>query len=229
MILDFLQKLYTFVSKLSSDVKTLIIIIMFFIISTLTYQDLGNRIAHDAVKTSVESKIQAEEYSIEMTPKINSIARQIVLSDGALCNVILMSYHNTQTSSQGFSYRYITGLTEEGTWEHTKSYFNNWRELSAINFGEELTKIHRLKYLRVDSIDTMKKEYPKLYYQVRDCDAQSVAFYPIEKRGSAVGMIIILYKETKKYNLGYYMKTIEPFAGELADILDYMGYLNKQK
>lgn len=229
MILDFLQKLYTFVSKLSSDTKNFVIIIMFFIISILAYEDLGDKIAKQTVQTSVETKLRAEEYSMEMTPKINSIARQIVLSDGDVCNVILMSYHNTQTSSQGFSYRYITGLTEEGTWEHTKSYFSNWRELSAINFGDELAKIHRLKYLRVDSVDAMKTEYPKLYYQVKDSEAQSAAFYPIERRDSPVGMIVILYKGVKQYDLGYYIKTIKPHVEELADILDYMDYLNKQK
>lgn len=229
MILDFLQKLYAFVSGLSPSTKNLVIIVMFFTISIMAYEDIGDKIVNDTVKTTVEMKTQAEKYSKEMTPTINSKVREILMGDGEASNVILLSYHNTQTSSQGFSYLYITGITEEARWDITRPYFDTWKELSAINFGNELDRIHKLKFLRVDSVENMKDQYPKLYYKVRDCDAESAAFYPISKKGEPVGMIVILYKEPKLYQLGYYMKVIEPCVRDLADILDYRKELEKMK
>ena len=72
MILDFLQKLYAFVSGLSPSTKNLVIIVMFFTISIMAYEDIGDKIVNDTVKTTVEMKTQAEKYSKEMTPTINS-------------------------------------------------------------------------------------------------------------------------------------------------------------
>lgn len=222
MILDFFSKLYSIVSGLSSDTKNIIIIGMFFIISVLAYEDIGDRIVKDTVKTTIEMKEDAEKYSQEMTPVINEHIYHILMSDPDASNVILLSYHNSQTSIHGFSYLYITGLTEEGRWDITKPYIDNWNELSAINYGNELNKIHLRKYLRVDSLEGIKSEYPKLYFKLKECDAKSAAFYPIQKRSNPSGMIVILYKNTKKYELGYYMKTIEPCMSELHNVLDYM-------
>lgn len=222
MVLDLFTKLYSLVSQLSSNTKNLIIVVMFFVISIMAYEDLGNRIVDDTIKTTLELKTKAENYSKEMTPAINGHVYRILMSDPDACNVILLSYHNSQTSSQGFSYLYITGLTEEGKWDITKPYISNWHELSVINYGNELDRIHKLKYLRVDSVENMKEEYPKLYFKLKECDASSAAFYPIQSRTNTAGMLVMLYKNTKKYELGYYMKTIEPCMTELYDILDYM-------
>lgn len=222
MIIDLFSKLYSFVSKLSSDTKNLLIIIMFFIISITAYEDLGKKIVDDTVRTTIELKSKAEKYSKEMTPVINGYVRNVLMSDPDASNVILLSYHNSQTSMQGFSYLYITGITEEGRWDITKPYINNWHELSTINYGSELDKIHKLKFLRVDNVENIKSDYPKLYFKLKECDAVSAAFYPIQGRYSYSGMLVVLYKHHKEYELGYYMKTIEPGMTDLHNTLDYM-------
>lgn len=222
MILDFFSKLYSFISRLHSDTKNLIIIVLFFALSVLAYEDLGDRIVNNTVKTTIELKANAEKYSKEMTPVINSHIYNILMSDPDASNVLLLSYHNSQTSIQGFSYLYITGITEEGRWDITRPYLNNWHELSAINYGSELDEIHRLKFLRVDSLNQIKTDYPKLYFKLKECEATSAAFYPIQNKYKASGMIVVLYKKPKVYELGYYMRTIEPCMSELHDILDYM-------
>lgn len=222
MILEILSKVYSFISGLGSNTKNLIIIIMFFIISILSYKDMGDRILDGSAKYNIELKEKAENYSKQMTPTIREHIYHILLNDPDASNVILLSYHNTQTSSQGFSYRYITGLLEEARWDKTEPYIDNWRELSAINYGNELDKIHKIGYLRIDSLEGIKTDYPKLYFKLKECNVKSAGFYPIHSRNNQVGMILILYKNYKQYDLGYYMRTLSPCIGELYGILNYL-------
>lgn len=222
MILEILSKVYSFISGLGSNTKNLIIIIMFFIISILSYKDMGDRILDGSAKYNIELKEKAENYSKQMTPTIREHIYHVLLNDPDASNVILLSYHNTQTSSQGFSYRYITGLLEEARWDKTEPYIDNWRELSAINYGNELDKIHKIGYLRVDSLEGIKTDYPKLYFKLKECNVKSAGFYPIHSRNNQVGMILILYKNYKQYDLGYYMRTLSPCIGELYGILNYL-------
>lgn len=222
MILEILSKVYSFISGLGSNTKNLIIIIMFFIISILSYKDMGDRILDGSAKYNIELKEKAENYSKQMTPTIREHIYHVLLNDPDASNVILLSYHNTQTSSQGFSYRYITGLLEEARWDKTEPCIDNWRELSAINYGNELDKIHKIGYLRVDSLEGIKADYPKLYFKLKECNVKSAGFYPIHSRNNQVGMILILYKNYKQYDLGYYMRTLSPCIGELYGILNYL-------
>ena len=222
MLLDILSKVYSFISNLGSNTKNLIIIIMFFIISIMAYKDMGDTILDCSAKYNIELKEKAENYSKKMTPIIREHVYHILMNDPNASNVILLSYHNTQTSSQGFSYRYITGLMEEARWDITEPYIDNWRELSAINYGNELDKIHKVGYLRVDSLEGIKDEYPKIYFKLKECNSASAAFYPIHSRSNQVGMIVVLYKESKEYDLGYYLRTIAPCIGELYGILNYL-------
>lgn len=222
MILEILSKVYSFISGLGSNTKNLIIIIMFFIISILSYKDMGDRILDGSAKYNIELKEKAENYSKQMTPTIREHIYHILLNDPDASNVILLSYHNTQTSSQGFSYRYITGLLEEARWDKTEPYIDNWRELSAINYGNELDKIHKIGYLRIDSLEGIRTDYPKLYFKLKECNVKSAGFYPIHSRNNQVGMILILYKNYKQYDLGYYMRTLSPCIGELYGILNYL-------
>lgn len=222
MILEFFQNAYSFVSSLGTNTKNLIIIVMFFIISIMAYKMMGDRILDYSAKYNIELKEKAENYSKKMTPIIREHIYHILLNDPDAVNVILLSYHNTQTSSQGFSYRYITGLMEEARWDITHPYIDSWRELSAINYGAELDQIHKIGYLRVDSLEEIKANYPKLYFKLKECNAKSAAFYPIHSRNNQVGMILILYNDYKNYDLGYYMKTLGPCIGELYGILNYL-------
>ena len=221
MVIELLRKVWSFLSKLSPDLKNLIIIVLFFIVSVMSFNGLGKRLVDDVAKSTIELRSEAENYSKKMTPVINENVYHILMSDPDACNVLLLSYHNSQSSMQGFSYLWITGITEEGRWNITEPYIGNWTELSAINYGNELDRIHKLKYLRIDNIEDMREDYPKLYFKLKECDAKSAAFYPIQSRNNIVGMLVILYKNSKEYDLGYYMETIEPCITELYSILNY--------
>ena len=224
---DFIAKIYSVISKFSSDFKNVLILVLFFLVSIFAYNGIGERIIDDIVKTTFETKIESDNYSMRMAPLINQQLYKILTNDSDACNVILLSYHNTQHSLQGFSYLYITGLAEEGRWDITEPYLDYWHEQSSINFGSELDRIHKAGYLRVDSIEQIKYEYPKIYFKIRNWNVKSLAFYPIEGATLPVGLIIVTYKEKKDYTLGYYNKVIAPATQSLSSLMDYMQYKEK--
>jgi hypothetical protein len=47
----------------------------------------------------------------------------------------------------------------------------------------------------------MSVNFPKLYRLVKASDAKALSFYTIEGRTSAIGMVVILYKEPRTFNL----------------------------
>lgn len=142
------------------------------------------------------------------------------MSDPSATNVILLNYHNNNHSSQGFSYKYITYLTEKFR-DTEDMHEEEFKELSYTNYGEEFSKIHNLKYLRVDSIEELNDSFPKLYRKIKSCGAYSVAFYPIEGVQEPVGMIVILYNKIPEYDKEFYIKTISSRIQRLAILLDY--------
>lgn len=66
----------------------------------------------------------------------------------------------------------------------------------------------------------MSTTFPKLYRLVRASDAKAISFFTIEGHDSAIGMIVIFYKETKKYDANYH-RAILPCIQRLAILLDY--------
>lgn len=66
----------------------------------------------------------------------------------------------------------------------------------------------------------MRETFPKLYRLVRASDAKAITFFTIEGHDQAIGLILILYKQSKKYDLNY-PKVILPCIQKLAIILDY--------
>ena len=57
-------------------------------------------------------------------------------------NVILLNYHNTLLSSNGLSYKYLTGICESFQGPDSKPCMQEWKELDYINYGEEIQKIN---------------------------------------------------------------------------------------
>jgi hypothetical protein len=66
----------------------------------------------------------------------------------------------------------------------------------------------------------MKYSLPKLYRLVKASDAKSISFYTIEGHNSAIGMVLIFYKDNKQYDEET-NKAILPCIQRLAILLDY--------
>jgi hypothetical protein len=66
----------------------------------------------------------------------------------------------------------------------------------------------------------MGKSLPKLFRLVKASEAKAVSFFTIEGHTSQIGIVIILYKEPRKYDYRY-AGDILPHIQKLALLLDY--------
>lgn len=217
MLADWFKNSLQFFLQISKENRAFLILL---ILAILNINVSNINVVNRLISKERLEKMEAERYTERITPTINTQIQYILMSDPDATNVILLNYHNNNHSSQGFSYKYITFLSEKFK-DDEPMWGEEFRELSYINYGEELIKIHNLRYLRADSIDELRESFPKLYRKIRLCNASAVAFYPIEGVRDPVGMVIVLYKTKPQYNLGYYMKTVSPRIQRLAILLDY--------
>lgn len=226
MILNWIKKIWNFVNDLNSQVKTIIIIALFFWITYPTLINQNQEAIIDYIQRVEKQDLEDENYALNMAHYINEFVYNIQKSDFDCFNVLLLNYHNSQKSLQGFRYLYLNCITESPKGiidEPLKQYWNN---LEYIYYEEELTRIRNNGYLRVEHIDSIKTLFPKLYKKLLVCDAKAAAFYPIEGINSPIGMVVVLYKQPKKYSLGFYNKNVAPWIQKLSTILDYQNVKN---
>lgn len=179
------------------------------------------KIPDSIIKREWSEKAEAERYTEKVTPIINEQIQYILMSDKDATNVMLLSYHNSNHSSQGFSYKYITHLSEVAKTVNDDLHEEEFKELSYVGYGEEFVKLHRQKYYKADSIEQLEKPFPKLYRKFRNGNSNAVTFFPIEGVEGPVGMIVVFYNEKTTYKNDYYAVNIAPYIQRLATILDY--------
>lgn len=221
MKLNLLKKIWEFLDSLDTQTKTIIILCL------LGY-GLGNYIISEN-KNSLRSLAQklendrweAEQYTLKMAPEIDRCVQAILDKDTDASNVILISYHNSTKSLQGFSYQYLNCLTEKTRGIDAIITKPEWHELEYIYYIDELQKINSYSVVRIDDIETMRNNMPKFYLKLKASECKSVAFYPIIGSSSPIGMIIILYRNPKIYHTSYYPKVLGPEISKLSAILDY--------
>ena len=88
-------------------------------------------------------------------------------------------------------------------------------------YQDELSKIHNQGYFEIGNIDSVKTQFPKLYKLLLISDAKSAVFYTIEGVESPIGIIIILYKNPRKFNKNNYDSYISSQIQKLSTLLDY--------
>lgn len=221
MKLKLIKKIWEFLDSLGTQTKTIIII-------GLLGWCLGNYIISEnknSIKQWAESmendKWEAEKYTLKMAPEIDRSVQAILDKDPDATNVILLSYHNSTRSLQGFSYQYLNCLAEKTRGIDTQETKREWHELEYIYYVDELQKINNYSLLRVNNVDSIKYSMPKIYNKILASNAKAAAFYPIMGSSSPIGLIIILYKKKKEYRMPYYPVVIGPEISKLAAILDY--------
>lgn len=84
-----------------------------------------------------------------MAPEINACIEGISKQDTSAVDVMLLGYHNSKKTLQGFSYVYLDYLTEKINSLQQRSLKNKWRDLEYIYYADELNKIHNLEFLRI--------------------------------------------------------------------------------
>lgn len=226
MFLDWLKKTWNFVNDLNPQVKTLVIMLLFGCIAYTQFLEQNQQIIIDYLEKVEQQNFEDENYTLKMSHYINEYIYNIQKSDGDCYNVLLLNYHNSKKSLQGFRYLYLNCLTESPKGINDESLKYYWDDLEYIYYEEELTRIRNNGYLRIENIDSIKNTFPKLHRKLLVCDAKAAAFYPIEGINSPIGMVVVLYKHQKEYSLGFYNKNVAPWIQKLSAILDYQNIKN---
>lgn len=231
-MLDFFKKVFSYIDKINPTVKTIIIVALLFWCTQVCLVNQGKVFITDYIESVEYSNRKAEEYSIKMSPKIKQQIENIKNKDADATNVILISLHNTKKSLQGFSYMFLTALTDSPT-GLADSYTGLWSDLPYLQYSDEVGKIRRLGFLRTDSIGFLKEDFPQFYKKLRQCEAHAAAIYPIDGIDSdgataPIGLIVVLYDKPKQYYLGYYNTCIAPSTQILSTLLNYNTTINKK-
>lgn len=219
MILSRIESIYNWIDKLNPNLKTILIVLLFGGLMYSNYKSDMQDILKDYGRQVQDDKALSEQYTKDKSSEINAKIENILVKDGQVNNVLLLNYHNTLTSTHGLSYRYLTVLTEKK--RGGRSCLRYWKELEYVHYGEEIEKINELKYLRIDTLSKSEEQFPNLVELIKMSGHTSAAVYPIRGHGDYVGMVVMLYKKHRSYDLGYYQEVLSESVQDLAILLDY--------
>ncbi len=221
MTLDKLGTVYNWINKINPNVKTIIIVVLTLLIIHYGYKQSVKSILIDYQNKEVTDKKSAEDYTRLVAPQINYEIESILEEDKDASNVVLLNYHNTLSSTNGLSYKFLTSLTEKRRGINTRSCLRIWKELEYINYNEEIEKINSMKYVCMENIDKYKQQFPNITELLRISEAKSAALYPIIGINGPIGMLVIIYPKEKEYSSDYYRVVIAPVIQPLVSLLDY--------
>ena len=220
MILNQIKKLWELINKMHPETRSLIIILLFGWILYSQITDETQRQMNERVYQEQIYNKQAEKYSLETAVEINNQVQLIAEKDKAAFDVLLLNYHNNTQSLQGYKYLYLSCLTEAPRSLDAPTLKQQWNKIDYIYYADELAKIHNQSFVQFHDIELMGRSLPKLYRLVKASDAKAISFFAIEGHNSQIGLIVILYKESFKYDYSY-AKGILPCIQKLAILLDY--------
>ena len=220
MILNQIKKLWELINKIHPETRSLIIILLFGWILYSQITDETQRQINERVYQEQIYNKQAEKYSLKTAIEINNQVQLIAEKDKAAFDVLLLNYHNNTQSLQGYKYLYLSCLTEAPRSLDAPTLKQQWNKIDYIYYADELAKIHNQSFVQFNDIELMGRSLPKLYRLVKASDAKAISFFAIEGHDSQIGLIVILYKESFKYDYNY-TKGILPCIQKLAILLDY--------
>ena len=220
MILDWFKKCWELLNKIHPETRSLIIVLLFgWILYSQITRETAKQIDEKHRQEIVKNK-EAEQYSMNTAIEINEQVKLIADRDEDAFDVILLNYHNNTQSLQGYKYLYLSCLTEAPSTLDTPTLKQQWNRLDYIYYADELAKIHGQSFVQFETVEDMGKNLPKLYRLVKSSDAKAVSFFTIEGHNSQIGLVVLFYKEYKKYNYQF-ARGILPCIQRLAILLDY--------
>ena len=220
MKLDWIKYLWELINKIHPETRSLIIIILFgWIMYSQITVETAKQIDEKHKQEIVNSK-KAEQYSRETAIEINQQVQLIAEIDKDAFDVLLLNYHNNTQSLQGYKYLYLSCLTEAPRSLDAPTLKQQWNKLDYVYYADELAKIHSQSFVKFEDIDRMKTSLPKLYRLVNASEAKAISFFTLEGHDSQIGLIVLFYKESKKYDYKY-AGSILPHIQKLALLLDY--------
>lgn len=224
MKLDFIVNSFKYINNLPGCVKSCIITFLLGIIFINYIEKQNMNILKQYTQNTEIAEQQAEQYTINTASDINRYISDIAEKDRDAYDVILLSYHNTQKSLQGYRYLYLNCLTEKLIGIDSEPLKDYWSNLDYIYYEDELSKIHNLEFLLISNVDDMQVTMPKFYRKLRLSGAKSAAFYTIEGLNNPIGMVVILYKEPHANN-----KNVEKILFDIQKLALLLDYQNVKK
>ena len=220
MNLNWIKYLWGMLNRIHPETRSLIIVLLLgWILYSQITRETAKQIDEKHRQEIVKNK-EAEKYSREKAIDINEQVQLIADRDKDAFDVILLNYHNNTQSLQGYKYLYLSCLTEAPKCLDTPTLKQQWTKLDYIYYADELAKIHGQSFIQFSNIEEMGNTLPKLYRLVKASDAQAVSFFTIEGHDSQIGLVVLFYKEYKKYNYQF-ARGILPCIQKLAILLDY--------
>lgn len=219
-IVNYIKELWEMVNRIHPETRTLIIILLF---GYILYSQITDTIYQKILDYSKQEQIynkQAEEYSMNTAIEINRQVHSIAEKDNEAFDVLLLNYHNNTQSLQGYKYLYLSCLTEAPRSLDTPTLKQQWNRMDYIYYADELAKIHSQSFVQFENIEQLGEVLPKIYRLVKASDAQAISFFTIEGYNSPIGLVVILYKESKHYDYQYAQKIL-PCIQKLTILLDY--------
>lgn len=220
MNLNWIKEVWGILNKIRPETRNLIIIFLFgWVLYSQIIGETGKQVG-EIFQQEVVSNKKAEQYSMQTAIEINQQVQEIAQIDNEAFDVLLLNYHNNTQSLQGYKYLYLSCLTEAPRSLDTPTLQQQWNKLDYIYYADELYKIHSQSFVKFEDIDGMKINLPKLYRIVKASEAKAVSFFTIEGHDSQIGLIIIFYKNPKRYDYRYAGRIL-PHIQKLALLLDY--------
>lgn len=212
--------MWEFLNRIHPETRSLIIILLFgWILYNQITTETNRQIQENSDKEQIYNK-KAEKYSQETAIEINQQIQRIAEKDTDAFDVLLLSYHNNTQSLQGYKYLYLSCLTEAPRSLDTPTLKQQWSKLDYVYYADELVKIHNQSFVQFESIEQVGASLPKLYRLVKASDAKAISFFTIEGYDSQIGLVVLLYKDYKKYDYKF-ARGILPCIQRLAILLDY--------
>lgn len=221
MSLDTITSVFKKIDMIPSHWKTFIIITLFGMLSINYLKTQNEVILRQYTNFKEMQEQEAETYTLETAADINKCVGDIAKKDTAAYNVILLSYHNTQKSLQGYSYLYLDCLTEKPIGIDAEPLREFWTNLQYTYYEDELSKIHNTEYLRITDIENIRLSMPKFYRKLKLSGAEAAGLYTIEGVRSPIGMVIVLYNHKVQFPIEHFMRNVAPDIQKLAVLLDY--------
>lgn len=226
MLTKIFKYIVNFINNLDSFSKNALISLLLGMIIMLYINDNTKSLFKSYYVKQQQDRELAEEYTDQKSYEINQQIENILLKDTDATHVILLNYHNTLSSTNGLSYKYLTILTEKRRGQNTKSCFKYWKDLEYFNYGDEIETINTQRYLTINDVEKSENSFPNFADLLEESRVNQASFFPIIGINGPIGMIVVMYNNKKVYDKKYYATVISPSIQLLASLLDYNNVKN---
>lgn len=200
MKLEIFRKALKTLDGINTHIKTAIIC-LFTIITLFIYIPQQIKDAIDAHYQKIyETEVNADVYTLETAQIINGGIINIQKQIPECYNVLLLNYHNSSSSVQGFKYLYLNCLTESPKYVDDDLLKDYWSELDYVYYDDELKRIHAHGYVHINNIEDIRATFPKFYKKFKLSGALAADIIPLKGVRFPIGLVVILYKNPQQKN-----------------------------